>query len=155
MRVLLDVNMLLALSFRGHSQHFQARAWLETVQKDDVVVRRIAQSGLLRLLTTREVMGADVQTMSQAWRAYDQLMLDPRFLFGHEPDGIQKVWRVLCPPNHVAPKKWVDAYLAAFAIAAGLRLATFDRGFRDFPRLDLILLGPAAVHEAEPVYEID
>jgi predicted nucleic acid-binding protein len=30
-----------------------------------------------------------------------------------------------------------DAYLAAFAIASSRRLITLDRGFRQFPRLEL------------------
>ena len=38
----------------------------------------------------------------------------------------------------------MDAYLAAFAIAGGLRLATLDRGFKQFEPhgLDLLLLSP-------------
>jgi predicted nucleic acid-binding protein len=38
-------------------------------------------------------------------------------------------------------KLWTDAYLAAFARAGGIGLATFDRGFRRHDGLDLILLG--------------
>jgi predicted nucleic acid-binding protein len=36
----------------------------------------------------------------------------------------------------------MDAYLAAFAIRAGMRLVTFDRGFEQFVSLglDLVLL---------------
>jgi predicted nucleic acid-binding protein len=34
----------------------------------------------------------------------------------------------------------MDAYLAAFAIAGGHRLLAFDRDFRQFEGLDLVLL---------------
>ena len=39
-------------------------------------------------------------------------------------------------------KNSTDAYLAAFALSAGLRLVTFDQGFALFPGLDLLLLKP-------------
>lgn len=39
-----------------------------------------------------------------------------------------------------SPGLWTDAYLAAFAQAADLMLATFDRGFRRFVDLRLVLL---------------
>jgi predicted nucleic acid-binding protein len=38
---------------------------------------------------------------------------------------------------------WTDAYLAAFAMDAGLRLITLDRGMDRWPGLALELLGPA------------
>jgi predicted nucleic acid-binding protein len=36
---------------------------------------------------------------------------------------------------------WQDDYLAAFAIAGGLTLVTFDGGFSGFAGLELTLLG--------------
>lgn len=154
-RVLADINLLFALAFKASTQHHYANDWLNTMSQDAVIVCRNTQNGFLRLLTTPAAMRADAQTMNEAWHTYDTLMADARFSFWPEPDGVEEVWRALCASRQVSPKKWNDAYLAAFAIAAGLQLATFDRGFRDFPGLDMILLGPAAVHEAEPIYEID
>ena len=40
-----------------------------------------------------------------------------------------------------SPKLWMDAYLAAFAELSGMRFVTFDKAFRQFPKLDLLLLG--------------
>jgi uncharacterized protein len=39
-----------------------------------------------------------------------------------------------------SPRYWTDAYLAAFAISAGLRMVTFDRDFEKFEGLSLLLL---------------
>ena len=47
----------------------------------------------------------------------------------------------LLPLSEYSPKLWQDAYLAAFAVAAGLSLVTFDQGFRKFRRLQSIILG--------------
>jgi predicted nucleic acid-binding protein len=38
---------------------------------------------------------------------------------------------------------WTDAYLAAFALEAGFRLISFDRGMRHWPALALDVLGRA------------
>ncbi|HVR36533.1 MAG TPA: PIN domain-containing protein [Methylomirabilota bacterium] len=43
-------------------------------------------------------------------------------------------------PGHAL---WTDAYLAAFAIAHGTKLATFDQGFKRFAGVDLLLIGSA------------
>lgn len=42
----------------------------------------------------------------------------------------------------VLTKVWMDAYLAAFAQAAGARLVTNDVAFRAYPILDVVLIGP-------------
>jgi predicted nucleic acid-binding protein len=39
-----------------------------------------------------------------------------------------------------SPKIWNDAYLAAYALAAGLSLVTFDRGFAGYEELDHTIL---------------
>ncbi len=39
-----------------------------------------------------------------------------------------------------APKIWMDAYLAALAFCAGIRFVTFDKGFKKYADLDLVIL---------------
>jgi len=54
------------------------------------------------------------------------------------------LWHSLSALNRASPKVWMDAYLAAFATAGGLRLLTLDRDFKSFvPQgLKLSLLNP-------------
>lgn len=153
MRALCDVNVLLALAYGGHEHHRPVAKWLDTVPDDSVLICRTSQAGLLRLLTIRSVMQDDVCTMAEAWRVYDQLLADSRFRFCSEPEGVTELWRALCPPRMVAPKKWTDAYLAAFAIAAGTRLVTLDRGFHEFRGLEVLVLGQPALNEEGEVYQ--
>jgi predicted nucleic acid-binding protein len=40
----------------------------------------------------------------------------------------------------VTPRNWTDAYLAAFAVSASLRLVSFDADFKKFPGLDFLHL---------------
>ena len=78
--------------------------------------------------------------MDGAWRTYDQIMADERFAFHIEPIRLEATLRQLTPAKFKSPKLWQDAYLAAFAICAGLQFVTFDAGFRQYKKLDLILL---------------
>lgn len=84
--------------------------------------------GLLRLLTTVELMGKDeVQTHQQAWRIYDSWMDDERVVFIPEPADLEVPLRNLTQLRRAAPKDWADSYLIAFTETAGLQLVTFDR----------------------------
>jgi uncharacterized protein len=140
MPALCDVNVLLALCYAGHVHHPQALGWLESQEDLGVVLCRQTQLGLLRLLCTPAVMGADVCTLKQAWDVYDAVANDARFDFSLEPDSLEPFLRGYTSAGQVSPKLWQDAYLAAFARAWHLRLATFDQGFRKFDGLQLILL---------------
>lgn len=49
-----------------------------------------------------------------------------------EPASIEVEWRRLTHGSRRSPNVWTDAYLAAFAIAGGFEIVTFDRGFEQF-----------------------
>jgi uncharacterized protein len=71
---------------------------------------------------------------------YDALVRDPRVAFAGEPAGIELLWRSYTQRRTFSPKIWNDAYLAAFARAAGFELVTFDQGFAQFPNLNCSIL---------------
>lgn len=50
------------------------------------------------------------------------------------------LWKELALRETASPKLWMDAYLAAFAIAGRFRMVTTDAAFRQFRGLDLLLL---------------
>ncbi len=137
---LCDVNLLLAGCYDRHIHHPAALAWLEQQDELSLVICRQTQLGLLRLLTNASVMGAEVCALTQAWEIYETLMSDERFDFYAEPLGLEPFLRKYTQSGRVSPKLWQDAYLAAFARAAKLHLATFDEGFRQFESLRLTVL---------------
>jgi toxin-antitoxin system PIN domain toxin len=139
MPALCDANVLLALVYDRHVHHTAALAWLDT-QSRTAVLCRVTQLSLLRLLCHTTVMGADVCTLAGAWSIYDAIQNDERFHFVAEPEPLERVLRRLTQAPTISPKVWTDAYLAAFALSAGLQLVTFDRGFQQFRDLQLILL---------------
>jgi hypothetical protein len=56
------------------------------------------------------------------------------------PD-IERWWTQHALRPTASPKLWMDAYLAAFARAAGYTLVTTDAAFRQFEGVDILLLG--------------
>lgn len=140
MPALCDTNLLLALCYDRHAHHRAALTWLDAQGRRSAVLCRSTQLSLLHLLCHATVMAKDVCTLSQAWSVYDRILADERFMFRPEPANLEPILRRLTQRNLPAPKLWQDAYLASFALASGLHLATFDRGFQQYPELRLMLL---------------
>jgi toxin-antitoxin system PIN domain toxin len=141
MTCLPDVNVWVALAVAEHVHHRAAKAWFDEVQDDSISFCRVTQMGFLRLLSNPRVMAEDALTAARAWRALDGFYEDSRILFAAEPRGLESSWRALTKHRGAGANFWTDAYLAAFASAAGHTLVTFDGGFGRFNGLNLRLLG--------------
>jgi predicted nucleic acid-binding protein len=61
-----------------------------------------------------------------------------------EPPRLRGLWLKLGALNRTAPKVWMDAYLAAFAITLDVKLVTLDSDFKTYVAngLNLRLLAP-------------
>lgn len=142
---LCDSNVWLALALSAHVHHPRARAWFDSLgEPGSVFFCRATQQALLRLLTNAAVLapyGNPPLTNREAWTAYEALLGDDRIVFlAEEPPGLERVWKQFGGRDSASPKLWMDAYLAAFAVTAGLRMVTNDVAFRQFGGLDLVLL---------------
>ncbi|MDE3076920.1 MAG: PIN domain-containing protein [Chloroflexota bacterium] len=142
---LCDCNVWLALALSRHVHQPAARDWLENIsQPATVLFCRVTQQTFLRLLTNAAVLapyGNPPLTNTAAWAAYDALLTDDRIVFREEePDGLESHWKEFALRDTASPKLWMDAYLAAFALAGGCQLVTTDTAFRQFPGLDLLVL---------------
>jgi len=91
---------------------------------------RFTQVGLLRLLTTSSVMGKDVRTIGEAWKAYERWLADSRVGIRQEPFGLDAAFRAATRPvsRLSSPKALGDCYLLAVSQGANTTLVTFDRG---------------------------
>ena len=123
--ILVDVGVWLAATWGRHAQHRIARQWFDE-QSDDLLLCRVTQMGLLRLISNPAIMGEYVVTRNEAWRIIDQLWSDNRVLWAEEPDHLEAVFRAISAQNDNSHKLWTDDYLAAFAQASGASLATLD-----------------------------
>jgi toxin-antitoxin system PIN domain toxin len=123
-----DINVWIALTYRRHSHHESAKAWLDSVSDDsELCFCRFTQLGLLRLLTTSAVMGKQVRTQTESWEIYDDWLKNGHAIFVEEPPSIDLTFRALSRSSQAAPKDWADSYLSAFAQASAFRLVTFDQ----------------------------
>lgn len=143
---LCDSNIWLALALSRHIHQAVVRAWFETITEPaSVLFCRATQQAFLRLLTNTAVLapyGNPPLTNREAWRAYEALLGDDRIVFrAGEPVELERHWKALALRDTASAKLWMDAYLAAFALAGGHRMVTTDAAFRQFGGLDLLLLG--------------
>jgi toxin-antitoxin system PIN domain toxin len=134
-----DINVWLALAFTSHKHHDAALEWFENRDSGDCAFCRLTQQGFLRLATTPYASEKPL-TLIQAWRAYDDLFHDPRVVFSEEPDDLEIFWREYTRRRSFSPKVWNDAYLAAFARAAGFERVSFDQGFKQYRYLKHTIL---------------
>jgi hypothetical protein len=135
----LDANVWLALLWGRHAHSERARAWFEQSKEEQFHFCRFTQITVLRLLTTEKIMGRDTKSMSEAWSLWDRVWADDRVVFLPEPEEIEKEFRTRSRLSSRSPKVWADAYLLAFASAAGLKFITFDRALRAYGDNVLVL----------------
>ncbi len=142
---LFDSSVWIALSFGTHPFHQPAREAFERADADrPAVFCRATQQTFLRLLTTpalHETYGCDPISNQEAWAAWETLAKLPQVGWIEEPPDLETRWQAAACLPQPAPKRWMDAYLAALATGHGIGLVTLDRGFRQFPGLRLHLIG--------------
>jgi|SRR6266478_9188893 len=123
-----DVNVWIALTYRGHQHHLSANSWFATLDDETAYFCRL--------------MHEDIQSQKQAWVTYDRLMESENVAFLTEPDAAQLEFtlRRLSSSTLASSQQWPDAYLAAFANTSALTLVTFDRALsRSAPGTVLLL----------------
>jgi len=87
-------------------------------------------------------MGAQVLAPPAAWKRRGEFLALPEVQSLVEPAGLDEQLGRFCDLGRTSPNLWTDAYLAAFAKCAGLRLVTFDHAFARFAGLELLTLKP-------------
>ena len=139
-----DVNIWFALSRKEHQFHLSAYDWISSVPAHDRIhFNRSTQQSLLRLVTTSAIMhaySAKPLTNTDAWTRQNAWYKDDRISFVDEPPQLEPKWRSFGAIGTASPKLWMDAYLAAFAIASNAQLVTTDKAFRQFKGLDLLVI---------------
>lgn len=141
---LCDSNVFLALAVGQHAHHYVAAEWFSKLGASETVAFcRATRISFLRLLTQKIAPGYVPLSNAGAWSVLDQLTADDAVDFAPEPAGLESLWREWSSLETASPKVWMDAYLAAFAAAGGMRLVTLDRDFLRYVPLgvDVRVLG--------------
>lgn len=137
---LLDANVWLALAAEAHTHHRSAGAYWHGEAAPLTAFCRVTQLAFLRHLTNKSVMGRQTLTPTAAWRKCAEFLALPEVRLIAEPAGLDEQLGKFCDLGRTSPNLWTDAYLAAFANCAGLRLVSFDQGFSKFAGLDVLIL---------------
>ena len=145
--ILCDSNVWVALALSQHSSHSSTLDWFDNItEAGTLLFCRPTQQAFLRLLTSAAVLapfGNPPLTNRQAWSVYESLLTDDRIVIQHrEPTGLERYWKEFTQRDTSSPRLWMDAYLAAFALAGGYQFVTLDKAFTQFAGLDLVLLSP-------------
>ncbi len=126
-----DVNVWFALAVADHPHHYPALAWWNE-EPSLAGFSRLTQLGLLRLLTTASAMGGLPLANEEAWSIYDRFLADSRVRVFPELSALENLFRSHSSLRQSSPKVWVDAYLAAHAVAHEATLVTFDQAFMKY-----------------------
>jgi len=73
-------------------------------------------------------------------KEYRSLIGSGNVAFATEPNGLGSKLEEFAITRKISGGYWSDSYLAAFAIVAGMRLVTFDKGFGSVDGLDSLIL---------------
>ncbi|MCY7308745.1 MAG: PIN domain-containing protein [Rhodoferax sp.] len=134
-----DLNVWLALVVQEHPHHALARRYWE----DCAMARTLGQKqhfcratmlGLVRLLCQPKLMGDGVLGLADAFAIYRQLRDTAGVAFctdAESADSVLAEW-TQGAANPLPARLWSDAWLAAVAESADLRLVSFDADFKRF-----------------------
>ena len=89
---------------------------------------------LLRLLTSARAVGSGALHGAAAWSIAEEWR-SRGVAVEAEPTGVDDLLQAWAGMLDIRGRLWTDAYLAAFAVAGGYRLVSFDSAFHRFPHL--------------------
>ena len=121
---LLDLNVLIALSWPQHVHHARSHTWFDSLESPWATTP-FTEAGYLRLTTNPTVVGEAV-TMDAALGALRAM----RSTVGHVfiADASSLADPVIVIDRLATPRQVTDAHLVNLAAASGAVLATLDRG---------------------------
>jgi toxin-antitoxin system PIN domain toxin len=122
---LLDVNLLIALSWPEHGQHAPARSWFAKHSRKGWATCPLVQAGFVRIVSNPAFSPRAV-TMQEAIEGLRISLQDEAHQFW--PDSIAFTDAMLALERPIRDHQQVtDAYLVALAIQNRGKLATLDR----------------------------
>lgn len=123
--MLLDINVLLALTWDQHIHHHVAHKRFATLENWSTCP--VTEAGLLRLLLTERVVGRKVSG-SEALGQLEAIRQVPGWSF--LADSLSLADPVIDTDVLMGRRQVTDLQLVNLAASNGMRLATFDAGLR-------------------------
>lgn len=137
---LLDVSVWLPLSSPDHVHHERAVRYWHKESDDELVFCRVTALALLRHLTNKAILGKRVLSGRQAWGALETWLATDRIRIFNESAALDEHLARYSLELNLQGGSWTDAYLAAFAASANLRLVAFDGDFQKYSDINFLHL---------------
>ena len=137
-----DVNVWLAMSAPDHVHRQRAERYWRERAAARVAFNAVTMLGLVRVCSNAPLFGGVPLEPAASWAVFQGWMGFEEIVYLAEPVACRASLDGLVARGVVARRVWTDAYLAAFAMARGLRLVSFDHDFNRFEGLDFLLLQP-------------
>jgi uncharacterized protein len=131
--MLVDTNVLIALLVPTHP--FHAIVTTTLAHQPSLALCNSVQISLMRLLTTpalQQRYGIGAKSNSDVLEILAALRAHPQVTHLAEPPEVYGQWRLLAHHSEPAPRRWMDAYLAALALHHGVPIVTLDQGFAQY-----------------------
>lgn len=138
---LLDNNILISAFRQDLENHSVSKTWLEGALNHGRAIRIFptVEAGFLRITTHPKIFNPPSK-MTEASAFLNALSQAPTVEVVQWTPGCRACWLGLCAELKLSGNDCNDAMLAAVALEKGLRMVTFDKGFKCFPNLRLQLL---------------
>ena len=130
MAYLLDVNVLIALSWPEHMQHAMARRWFARHRARGWATCPLVQAGFVRIVSNPAFSSRSV-SVQQAAKGLADSLRDGAHQFWPDSISLPDALGMLTGPIR-GHQQITDAYLVALAIRQKGKLATFDRGIQQW-----------------------
>lgn len=137
-----DVNVWLSLAIEDHPHHARSRRYWTAEAAERISFCRVTELALLRLLSNERVLAGSALDGQAAWNALGAWLAAPLVAFEEEPDALEEILGTWAAELDIRGRHWTDAYLAAFAVASGSRLVSYDGDFARYPGLAWLHLTP-------------
>ncbi len=136
-----DNNVLIHAFRRESPEHGTAKQWLEDSLNRGRPLRLFptVEAGFLRVVTHPGIFPKPAPFATAA-SFLEILCSAPGVEVAAWTTAARTRWSKLCMELDLRGNDCNDAMLAALALERGLRLVTFDQGFRRFPGLTLLML---------------
>ena len=131
-----DVNVWIALSAPDHVHRARAEQYWKDEAAPKLAFTTITMLGLVRVCSNAPIFSGAPLDPVAAWSIFQGWIGYHQIVYHYEVNACRTVLDALVTTGSVSRRPWTDAYLAAYAKTAGLRLVSFDSDFRSYPGLD-------------------
>ena len=138
--IVLDVNVLLAAFREDHAHHALARPWLERTLAEGagILVPDAVWIGFVRIVTNSHIFEVP-STPAEAFEFADAVCAAPSYAGVAGLDDGLSAFRATVLSSDAWGNLIPDAYLASIALSHAVPVASFDRDFRRFDGLEIIV----------------